>query len=98
MIANNRRVAFFLLGSLGAIAAATLDGSAQAAPPKVIVTPSTASIGPNRTVQFSATVAGKPGIGVTWLVNGIRGGAPALGLISPTGLFTAPASCRRGCK
>jgi 6-phosphogluconolactonase (cycloisomerase 2 family) len=43
------------------------------------------------TQQFSATMSGSSATAVTWEVNGIVGGRTDLGIISPSGLYTAPA-------
>jgi hypothetical protein len=61
-------------------------------------TPETAiAISPLRAVlqsgsrqQFTTTMKGTTNPGVRWLANGVPGGNPALGTISPTGLYTAP--------
>jgi hypothetical protein len=65
--------------------------SAGAQAISVIVSPPTASLPPNGTTQFSAKVHGSTDTAVTWLVNGVRGGAPSTGVISESGLYTAPA-------
>jgi hypothetical protein len=57
----------------------------------VTISQTAATVGVNQTVQFSATVAGMPSTGVDWEVNGTPGGDAAHGLISATGMFTAPA-------
>jgi uncharacterized protein (DUF1800 family) len=44
------------------------------------------------TSQFIATVAGSTSNEVAWQVNGVAGGASATGVISTTGLYTAPAT------
>jgi hypothetical protein len=46
------------------------------------------------TVQFTAkiTSAGAPDQSVTWAVNGVAGGNPTPGTISPGGLYTAPST------
>lgn len=64
--------------------------AAQAGTVSVTVSPAKASLAPNATQQFSATVSGAADQKVVWLVNGVRGGAPALGTISASGLYTAP--------
>jgi uncharacterized protein (DUF1800 family) len=43
-------------------------------------------------VQFTATVANTSNTAVTWSVNGTTGGSAAMGLISTTGQYTAPAT------
>jgi hypothetical protein len=65
--------------------------SAGAEAISVIVSPPSASLQPNGTTQFSAKVYGSTAAAVTWLVNGVRGGAPSTGVISEGGLYTAPA-------
>uniref|UniRef100_Q01XJ9 Ig domain protein, group 2 domain protein n=1 Tax=Solibacter usitatus (strain Ellin6076) TaxID=234267 RepID=Q01XJ9_SOLUE len=52
----------------------------------VSVTPATVSLGASQTQQFTATVGGSANTGVTWSVS------PAVGTVSSTGLYTAPAS------
>jgi hypothetical protein len=42
--------------------------------------------------QYTATVTGSSNTGVSWSVNGVAGGNAAVGSISTTGLYTAPAS------
>jgi hypothetical protein len=52
----------------------------------VTVAPPTATLGASQTQQFTATVTGTANGAVTWSIN------PAVGTISTTGLYTAPAS------
>jgi uncharacterized protein YjdB len=52
----------------------------------VSVTPTTASLTASQTQQFSATVTGTTNTAVTWSLS------PAVGTISTSGLYTAPAS------
>lgn len=57
----------------------------------VQISPSTAVVNQGGTFQFTAVIP--PEIGsteATWSVNGIVGGNPFVGTISPTGLYTAP--------
>jgi hypothetical protein len=67
-----------------------VSAAAGAAPITVVVSPASASLQPNARQQFSAQVDGSSNSSVTWLVNGIRGGAPTVGVISSSGLYTAP--------
>ena len=60
-------------------------------PITVDVTPSTATIQASATQQFTATVANSTNTAVNWSVNGIAGGNAAVGTVSTTGLYTAPA-------
>ena len=56
----------------------------------VTVTPGAATLLPGATQQFAATVQNTANQSVTWAVNGILGGSSPLGLVSSTGLYTAP--------
>jgi len=53
--------------------------------------PSTATVATNKTQQFTATLNGA-NTAVSWSVNAVAGGNSTVGTISPTGLYTAPAS------
>lgn len=55
-------------------------------PVSVSVTPSTSSLGPNQTQAFTATVTNTTNTAVTWSTS------PAVGTVSASGLYTAPAS------
>ncbi|HEV1995135.1 MAG TPA: hypothetical protein VGR03_12470 [Candidatus Acidoferrum sp.] len=57
----------------------------------VSISPNAASLNPNQQSQFTATVTGSANTAVTWTVNGIAGGNSTVGLISASGLYTAPA-------
>jgi hypothetical protein len=61
-------------------------------PITVSVSPSSASLYPNQAQQFAAAVTGTTNRGVRWFVNGNEGGDSSVGTISPTGLYTAPAT------
>jgi len=52
----------------------------------VSVSPLTAAMVPSQSQQFTATVLNAPNTAVTWSVS------PAVGTITPTGLYTAPSS------
>jgi hypothetical protein len=58
----------------------------------VSVSPSSANIPAGDSFQFTATVSGTSNSSVTWAVNGTSGGSAALGTISASGNYTAPAS------
>lgn len=53
---------------------------------RVQVSPTSATIGPLETFQFTATVTGTSNTAVSWTLS------PSVGTISPAGLYTAPAS------
>lgn len=57
----------------------------------VSVTPANVSISTSQTQQFTATVQNATNTAVTWMVDDIQGGNADVGIISPTGLYTAPA-------
>jgi hypothetical protein len=69
-------------GGTSSVATATLTVSSTA----VSLSPKSAAITLNRTQQFTATV---PVGGATWTVDGIANGNSTVGVISPTGLYTA---------
>ena len=56
----------------------------------IVVTPGTESVLAGSSRQYTATVTGLPSMGVTWSVNGMPNGSPAVGTISNAGVFTAP--------
>jgi hypothetical protein len=64
----------------------------SAASVTVAVSPATANTRAGDSQQFSASVTGSTGTGVTWSVNGVAGGNPTFGTIDATGHFTAPAT------
>jgi len=61
-----------------------------AASVSIDVSPNRVSLEPDATQQFAAKVVGASDTAVIWSVNGIRGGDPTVGAISPGGLYTAP--------
>ena len=69
-------------------ALALMTGAAQGA--TVTVSPAAKTLIQGTSQQFKAAVTGTADATVIWMVNGIPGGTPSLGLISPVGLYTAP--------
>src|SRR5215469_5062988 len=65
---------------------------ASAGTVSVSISPTSASLAPNATQQFTATVSGSSNSSVTWSVDGVVGGNSAIGTISTSGLYTAPAA------
>lgn len=59
-------------------------------PVSVQVAPGSAGLQVNGTQQFTATVNNSANQAVTWKVNGSPNGDPTIGLISNSGLYTAP--------
>ena len=70
-------------GGTSSVAAATVTITSTG----VNVSPTTAALASSQTQQFTATVVG--GGTASWTVDGVAGGNSAVGLISPTGLYTA---------
>ena len=66
------------------------QGSAAVSVISLTVIPVSATLQPNGTQQFTATVQGTPNQGVTWSVDGVVGGNNMVGTISTSGLYTAP--------
>lgn len=58
---------------------------------QIKVSPNQATLRPGALQQFSATVSGTTNTAVTWSVNGIAGGNASVGIVSASGLYTAPA-------
>ena len=58
----------------------------------VTVNPTSATIAPGRTQQFTASVTGTSNTSVTWAIDGLFGGNTTVGTISTSGLYTAPAA------
>jgi uncharacterized protein YjdB len=58
----------------------------------VSVSPTSANVRVGGTQQFSATVTGATDTTVTWSVNGVVGGNGTVGLIDPSGRYSAPAT------
>jgi arylsulfate sulfotransferase len=58
-------------------------------PITLAVSPQSAALATGQTAQFMAVVNGDNS-GVIWAVNGMAGGNSTVGVIDPTGLFTAP--------
>lgn len=81
----------------GLITVTTPQGSTNTSQPFTLkgikVTPAVTSVNSSQTKQFSATIfPANVSQSVTWSVNDIDGGISTVGTISPTGLYTAPAS------
>ena len=58
----------------------------------VTVQPSTANVALGQSQQFQATVTNSSNGAVSWNVNGVAGGNSTSGTVSPSGLYTAPAT------
>jgi hypothetical protein len=58
----------------------------------VTISPLSASVNLNDTLQFTETTSGSTNTAVTWEVNGVTGGNSTYGTISSKGLYTPPAT------
>src|SRR5690349_21289187 len=58
----------------------------------ITVTPSTVTLAPSSSQQFTTTVTGISNTAVSWTVDGRAGGTTAAGTITSSGLYTAPAA------
>jgi hypothetical protein len=56
----------------------------------VVLQPTQVSVSLNQSQQFQATVTGTSNKSVTWFAGGVAGGSASAGIISPSGLYTAP--------
>jgi chitodextrinase len=87
------RAVFFLLPFFLILQGCGGNGSSTTPNPvSVSVSPLSASVAPGNNQQFAATVLNAANTSVTWQVNGATGGDTTHGMISSTGMFTAPAS------
>ncbi len=64
-------------------------------PVLVTVSPASATVRSNRTVQFTADAPNTPDQSVIWKVNNIAGGNSIVGTISASGLYCAPSAVRK---
>src|SRR5437016_9533000 len=79
---------FFLQGC------ASNSVSVKQDPPAVTISisPTAASVVTTKTQPFTATVTNATNTAVTWQVNGVTGGDSTHGIISASGLYTAPSA------
>ncbi|HTC94519.1 MAG TPA: Ig-like domain-containing protein [Terriglobales bacterium] len=76
------------------VADPTRSGSAQVTVTRgitVAITPTSATVQPKGTQQFTANVSPVPNFGVVWSVDGAVAGNGTVGTVSSNGLYTAPA-------
>src|SRR5689334_12531858 len=57
----------------------------------VTIFPTASSLQAGQSQQFAATVSGTSNTAINWLVNGNIGGNSAVGTISSSGIYSAPA-------
>src|ERR1700757_3971547 len=96
MLRRSSSVLWFLIVAFvfGLVTISCGGGASSNTPPpnqvNVSITPTTATVAANGTLQFQATVTGSSNTAVQWQVNGVTGGTAANGTISTSGLYTAP--------
>lgn len=90
--ANSICLAVLCAAALVESSCAHTSGSGTPSIVTVAIAPGSASLFLGETQQFQATVAGASNTSVTWMVNGVAGGAAGEGTISSSGLYTAPAA------
>lgn len=73
-------------------AASNTSANAQVAVFAMSVSPSSATIAPSGTQQFTATIEGLTNTAVTWSVDGVAGGSSTSGTISSSGMYSAPSA------
>ena len=88
-VLTRARIYFFLAFLLGGCGYA---GSPPNNTVTVTVQPPTANVELSQSQQFQAMVTNSSNNTVNWIVNGIAGGNSTSGTVSPTGLYTAPAT------
>jgi hypothetical protein len=97
-----RTIFSFALGLSLAACASGPGGSSTPPPPlpqiTITIAPNSGTVLLGNTLAFSATVTNSSDTSVFWSINGISGGSPQVGTISPDGLFTAPADLPPGGK
>jgi YD repeat-containing protein len=95
--APNRLLTSVPAGATTGSVTVTVDANTATSPSiftvggSLAVTPATATVWINGTIQYQATEGGTPTTAVTWAVNGVTGGDASIGTISSSGLYTAPA-------
>jgi hypothetical protein len=80
-------LALFLTGCGG-----SSSSSSSSTAVTVTLSPTAVTLTPNQTTQFVATVTNATNTAVNWQVNGISGGNTSVGVISSSGLYTAPST------
>jgi uncharacterized protein (DUF1800 family) len=77
----------------GATTSPAVNLTIEAAQPVTVsVTPANATVAVSTTRQFDASVTGAMNTAVIWSVNGVAGGNSTVGMISMSGLYSAPAT------
>jgi hypothetical protein len=85
-----------LLASLGCSTDQSVPAGQSDASVSVTISPGSTAVRTGTSEQFQAEVTGTSNVGVTWWVDGLDGGSPALGFINEDGLYTAPGEADPG--
>jgi Abnormal spindle-like microcephaly-assoc'd, ASPM-SPD-2-Hydin len=90
--AAGQRAGYLTVSDTGAgnLQTISLNGTAAAPVSTVAITPRVTSLTPSQSQQFQATVNGVVSADVNWLVDGVAEGTSNTGLISSSGLYSAP--------
>jgi hypothetical protein len=78
--------------SLAMTACGGSSSASTTAAGSVAISPTSASVNVNSTVQFTATVSNLSSTLVNWQVNSVQGGSSTTGTITTGGLYTAPST------
>ncbi|MGB8911132.1 MAG: hypothetical protein WCC85_02595, partial [Candidatus Sulfotelmatobacter sp.] len=85
-----------LVGNYTVTATSTADPSLTASAAVSVfiftISPTSLTLAPSATEQFSTTIQGLPNTTVAWSVDGVAGGNSTAGTITSSGLYTAPAA------
>ncbi|MGC2108645.1 MAG: hypothetical protein WA655_03965 [Candidatus Korobacteraceae bacterium] len=73
-------------------ASAMVTVTATPPPITIAIAPTAATLAISASQPFTATVTGTNNTGVTWSVDGVNGGNTSVGVVSTSGLYTAPAT------
>jgi len=86
--------AVVVMAQTAALPTTSASASVQLVAPavSVVISPTNASVAEGQTQQFGAQVSGTSNTAVNWLVSGSAGGNSTVGMISSSGLYTAPSS------
>ena len=91
--APRARASFQRFSAISAILIILTALSAQYASATSVSTPADCKPAePNQAQQFEANGSAETSPDLIWMVDGVKGGAPAIGTITNTGLYTAPAN------
>lgn len=92
MAAGSHKATVQAWDSSGTVYKQWLSLTVKAGSVSVSISPTSATVQAGQSKQFAASVTGTTNTAINWQVAGITGGNSTVGLISSTGLYTAPLS------